>query len=235
MKNITLTICTIFIFTLGFFVHADAATIDVDIVNFAFDPTPVVVCTGDTVRWTNQDTAPHTSTSDTGVWDSGTLTTGQDYSFTFTSAGTYDYHCAIHPSMTATVEVIDCTLTADTVYIFGNNGSSVNFDLMAGTANMGRNYLLLGSVSGTSPGTLLPGGLVTIPLNRDWFTDFVLDNLNNAVFQNFWGTLDASGNGSATLSAPPIPTWIGRKVSFAYALKSPWDFASNAITVEIVP
>ncbi len=235
MKTLTLFISTLLIVSAALPIQATAATIDVDIVNFTFDPTPLTVCTGDTVRWTNQDSAPHTSTSDTAVWDSGTLTTGQQFSFTFTSSGTFDYHCSIHPSMTATVEVVDCTLTVDTINLFGNNGSSVNFDLMAGTANMGRNYMLVGGLSGTSPGTFLPGGLVTLPLNRDWFTDYVLDHLNNAVFQNFWGALDSSGNGSATLSAPPIPTWIGRKINFAYALAGPWDFASNAIEIEVVP
>ena len=235
MKTLSLFISTFLLISAALTIQAEAATIDVDIVNFAFDPTPLTVCTGDTVRWTNLDSAPHTSTSDTAVWDSGTLTTGQDYSFTFTSSGTYAYHCSIHPSMTASVEVVDCTLTVDTVYLFGNNGSSINFDLMAGTANMGRNYLLVGSVSGTSPGTPLPGGLVTIPLNRDWFTDYVLDHLNNSIFQNFWGALDSSGNGNATLSAPPISTWVGRKIDFAYALPGPWDFASNAVTIEVVP
>jgi|GEM_PF-2002590 len=234
MKIQTLLISTLLILS-ALSVQADGATIDVDIVNFTFDPTPLTVCAGDTVRWTNQDSAPHTSTSDTAVWDSGTLTTGQQYSFTFVSAGTYDYHCTFHPSMTATVEVIDCTLTVDTINLFGTSGSSVNFSLEAGTANMGRNYLLVGSVSGTSPGTPLPGGIITIPLNRDWFTDYVLDNLNNAVFQDFWGMLDSSGNGSATLSAPPIPTWIGRKINFAYALPGPWDFVSNPIEIEVVP
>lgn len=214
---------------------AGAAIFDVDIVSNTFDPTPITVCTGDTVRWTNYDTLHHSATSDTGVWDSGLLFQGDSYSFTFTSAGTYDYHCIIHPSMTATVEVVDCTLNAGTIYLSGNNGGSIVFDLMAGTANMGRNYLLVGSLSGTSPGTLLPGGLATIPLNRDWLTDLMLKNLNNAVFQNFRGALDSSGNGTATLNAPPVPGWVGREIHFAYALADPWDFASNPIRIEIVP
>ncbi|MCD4726763.1 MAG: VCBS repeat-containing protein, partial [Pirellulales bacterium] len=65
----------------------------------------------------------------------------------------------------------DPSLEADTGTIPAAGGS-VNFSLNAGGGNKNRIYLLAGSVSGTSPGTLLPGGLATIPLNRDWFTDF---------------------------------------------------------------
>jgi plastocyanin len=51
------------------------------------------------------DAVAHTVTSDTGVWDSGTLATGQSYSHTFDQPGTYPYHCAIHPFMKATIIV----------------------------------------------------------------------------------------------------------------------------------
>ena len=84
---------------------AQAATVDVDIAGFAFSPTPLNVPVGTTVRWTNQDVAPHTATSDGAIWDSGTLGTGAQYSYTFTSPGTYPYHCDIHPSMTAVINV----------------------------------------------------------------------------------------------------------------------------------
>jgi plastocyanin len=47
----------------------------------------------------------HTATSDTGVWDSGTLATGQSYSHTFDQPGTYTYHCTIHPFMKGTIVV----------------------------------------------------------------------------------------------------------------------------------
>jgi plastocyanin len=85
---------------------ARAANADVTIQNFAFSPATVTVNVGDTVTWTNQESGvPHTTTSDTAVWDSGTLTTGQSFSFTFTQAGTFTYHCTIHPNMTGTVIV----------------------------------------------------------------------------------------------------------------------------------
>ena len=84
-----------------------ADTVDVSIQGFAFIPQDLTVTHGTTVRWTNLDGAPHTSTSDDGIWDSGTLSTGQTYTFTFGPSGTYPYHCEIHPSMTATVTVED--------------------------------------------------------------------------------------------------------------------------------
>ncbi|MGH2588049.1 MAG: cupredoxin domain-containing protein, partial [Dehalococcoidia bacterium] len=77
----------------------------VSIVDFAFQPATVTVPVGGTVTWTNTGNAPHTSTSTTGAWDSGRLTTGQSFSFTFQQAGSFAYICTIHPQMMGTVVV----------------------------------------------------------------------------------------------------------------------------------
>jgi plastocyanin len=73
----------------------------------AFGTNPLVIAMGTTVTWVNDDSIAHTATSDTGVWDSGILSPGQSFSFTFTSAGTFPYHCAIHgaASMSGTIVV----------------------------------------------------------------------------------------------------------------------------------
>ncbi|MFH2049641.1 MAG: cupredoxin family copper-binding protein [bacterium] len=84
-----------------------AQTVDVDIVSFTFSPDPVNITTGTTVRWTNQDGVPHTSTSDGAVWNSGTLGNGQQFSYTFNTPGSYPYHCNFHPSMLGTINVSD--------------------------------------------------------------------------------------------------------------------------------
>lgn len=87
---------------------AAAAETSVDIVDFAFSPSAVTVDAGDTVVWTNTGAAPHTATSDAGQadsWDSGTLGTGQTFSHTFSTPGTFTYFCAIHPFMRGTVTV----------------------------------------------------------------------------------------------------------------------------------
>ena len=84
---------------------AHAADQSVSIQNFSF-PATVNVNVGDTVTWTNQDSAAHTVTSDTAcVFGSGQLAQGQSFSHTFTQAGTFTYHCSIHPTMTGSVVV----------------------------------------------------------------------------------------------------------------------------------
>ncbi len=83
-----------------------AAIIDVTIQDFFFSPTPVTINVGDTVRWTNNGPSQHSSTSDTGVWNSGTLGVGQTFSFTFSNSGTFAYHCSIHPTMHGSVIVM---------------------------------------------------------------------------------------------------------------------------------
>jgi nitrite reductase (NO-forming) len=64
----------------------------------------VVIGINNTVTWTNNDNTAHTVT-DTGVFDSGYINPGQSWSYTFTTPGTYQYHCSIHPWMTGTVIV----------------------------------------------------------------------------------------------------------------------------------
>jgi plastocyanin len=77
----------------------------VSIVDFAFQPASVEIATGGTVTWTNTGQAPHTVTADDGSFDSGTLSPGATFSQTFATAGTFTYHCNIHPQMTATIIV----------------------------------------------------------------------------------------------------------------------------------
>jgi plastocyanin len=86
-----------------------ASTADVSIAGFAFSPASVAVDQGDSVRWTNNDAGAHTSTADGGAWDTGTIPAGQSRtaSFAGVAAGTYGYHCAIHPFMTARVLLSD--------------------------------------------------------------------------------------------------------------------------------
>lgn len=87
-------------------VAAAASNIQVSIANFAFSPNDLIVHVGDTVTWTNSDSAPHTVTADDGSFSSGTLNQGGTFSFTFSKEGTFAYHCANHPSMLASVMVV---------------------------------------------------------------------------------------------------------------------------------
>ena len=78
---------------------------EVFIQGMAFVPATITVTAGTTITWTNKDAIAHTVTSDTNLFDSGSLSPGKSFTFTFATAGTYPYHCTIHPTMTATVSV----------------------------------------------------------------------------------------------------------------------------------
>lgn len=74
--------------------------------NFAYQPANIRVRAGTTVTWTNQDNVPHSVTFKNGMKDSGLLSQGQSFSYTFNTPGTYQYYCTVHPYMVATVTVI---------------------------------------------------------------------------------------------------------------------------------
>jgi plastocyanin len=78
----------------------------VAIKDFSFQPASISVVVGSTVTWTNNDTTGHTVSADDGSFDSGTVAPGATFSHTFDTAGTFTYHCNIHPSMTATITVV---------------------------------------------------------------------------------------------------------------------------------
>lgn len=80
-----------------------SATVSIE--NFAFSPATVNIKVGQSVMWTNKDSAPHTATELGNLFDSGSLATNQSFSFTFHTAGTYTYHCLIH-SMMANATVV---------------------------------------------------------------------------------------------------------------------------------
>ena len=74
-----------------------------------FNPEDLTINVGDTVNWTNNDGMGHTATSTDGPasFDSGNIATGATWSFTFTEAGTYNYKCDYHSSMTASITVVE--------------------------------------------------------------------------------------------------------------------------------
>lgn len=82
-----------------------AATAAVSIVDLTFEPGTIEVDAGATVTWSNDDSIPHTVTAREDDFNSGVLMGGDSFSQTFSEPGSYDYFCAIHPSMTGTVTV----------------------------------------------------------------------------------------------------------------------------------
>ena len=77
----------------------------VEIKEFTFAPTALEIRPGTTVTWTNHDEETHTITSTTGAFGSGGLGNDETFTQTFSRAGTYQYFCALHPQMRATVVV----------------------------------------------------------------------------------------------------------------------------------
>lgn len=71
----------------------------------AYAPNPITVAVGGSVTWMNNDSTSHTSTADGGAWSSGTIGPGASYTKQFSSAGTFTYHCSIHPGMVGSVVV----------------------------------------------------------------------------------------------------------------------------------
>ena len=85
--------------------QATPAANTLSIKNTAFTPNSLQVAVGTTVTWVNNDTVQHTVTSDTKLFDSGPLDPGGKFTYTFTQAGTFAFHCSIHSSMTGTITV----------------------------------------------------------------------------------------------------------------------------------
>ncbi len=82
------------------------ARVEVSIKNLKFAPASVTIKAGDTVVWTNNDDSDHTVEADDGSFKSTNLKSGGDpYERQFTKAGTYTYHCSLHPRMKGKVIV----------------------------------------------------------------------------------------------------------------------------------
>jgi len=83
-----------------------ATKTEVAIDNFSFSPNALTVSVGATVTWTNHDNVPHVvSSADNQFKKSNVLKTGQGFSHTFATTGTYSYFCSIHPRMTGKIIV----------------------------------------------------------------------------------------------------------------------------------
>jgi plastocyanin len=81
----------------------DANEITID--NFTFTPKELTVAVGTKVKWVNHDDIPHTIVEKKTTFRSKALDTDDSFSFTFTSAGTFDYFCGLHPHMVGQVIV----------------------------------------------------------------------------------------------------------------------------------
>ena len=94
--------------TLARSVQADAepATHEVRIKDFKFCPEQIEIKTGDTIRWINDDLAPHTATASEFGWDTGEISGGDSAVLLVTSDMETAYFCAFHPHMVASLIIV---------------------------------------------------------------------------------------------------------------------------------
>jgi plastocyanin len=79
----------------------------VDIKDFKYDPEPVHVSVGQTVTWTNEDSAPHSATFSGTPCTTPSLQKGQSGSISFSTAGTYAYFCVVHPAQMKAIVIVE--------------------------------------------------------------------------------------------------------------------------------
>ena len=121
-------------------------------------------------------------------------------------------------------------------------GGSQAWSLNSGPSFATLPYLVLGSASGTTPGTTVSGLL--LPLNVDNYTLFTLKKPNSGILSNTFNFLDANGQASASFNVPPIsePSLIGATFHHAYVVVEliPGVIlhavdTSNAVAVTFIP
>ncbi len=130
------------------------------------------------------------------------------------------------------IPVLEC----DVDTLSTSTGGVAVFTLHAGSAYAGREYLLLGSNTGTSPGVVLPSG-ATLPLNPGLFFYCVRTHINTANFVHFNGVFNSLGRSHAKMDSvgPGNPYAAGMHFDFAYTTVDPYDFQSNVVGIDIVP
>ena len=79
-------------------------TLEIDIVDFAFEPEVATIAVGGTVTWTNAGQAPHTVLG--AFADSDIMDPSVSFDWTFDEPGTFEYQCGLHPAMIGTIEVV---------------------------------------------------------------------------------------------------------------------------------
>lgn len=84
---------------------AAAGEVSVAIKDFAFGPADIQATVGQTVTFTNSDSVPHTATLDDGSCTTPNIAGGGSDGLMFTAAGTYPFHCNVHPNMKGTITV----------------------------------------------------------------------------------------------------------------------------------
>ncbi len=180
--------------------------------DFAFQPQIVYATLGDTVRWVNQSLATHTTTSGVtptpdGLWNSGFLGSGAQFSRVFGAMGSFRYFCSIHTTMTGLVRV---TRAVVNIQSFAFQPASLNVQVGDTVVWANHDGVTHTATSGTSP---TPDGV--------WDTGFIGPSGSAAVAMTASGThsyfcqIHTFMTGTVTVGAA---TAVGAPVTLALRL-----------------
>lgn len=206
-----------------------ATTVNVSISGYAFSPTPVTIQVGDTVKWTNNDGVSHTVVSDSSVFSSGNIPSGGTYSYTFTAAGTYGYHCSIHTYMTGEV-IVQGSGSVPTAPqgLTGSAGDGyVKLSWSAPTSNGGSaitNYKVLRGTTSGAETTIATIGNVTT------YNDTSVTNGNTYYYKVAAVTSVGTGASSSEVTGAPVAPIGGGSTTSSF----PWSTVIIVIVIVIV-
>jgi plastocyanin len=158
---------------------ASATSASVAIQNFAYSPTPLNVTTNTSVTWTNMDPAPHSVTSDASpaVFDSSPANcgpaggtgciqpSGGTFTFTFTTAGTFSYHCRVHSFMHGTIVVSAPAVSVSSVSPSSlGQGAKTTLTVNGAGFTSGATVTSSGTGIAFGPSTFLSASKLTVPV-----------------------------------------------------------------------
>lgn len=165
------------------------------------------------------------------------FTNGNARPLTFSGDGTISNRVNFIDGTSAIVKMRYGSLTGTPPAVSGTTGGTHTLYLNGGAAHAGEVYVVVGSITGTSPGTF--AGSVFFPLNVDFYTQIMLGSLNVPPFFNTLGSLDASGRAVAAIQLPPnISNLAGIVLYHVFGTLDGFgvaNFASEPATLTIAP
>ncbi len=150
---------------------AGATIHNISIMDNFFSPASRTVTQGDTVRWTNNGSLLHTTTSNTGIWDSGNMSNGMTFQRQFNSVGTFPYQCTIHFGMNGTI-IVNAPNVPPNLVLPGpqtvNVPNSFSFPVSATDGNAGDTVNITFQGVNPTPGTTTPAYTGNNPGTFTW-------------------------------------------------------------------
>lgn len=165
---------------------AFAITYEVEIENYAYNPGGMHINPGDAIEWRNRDAVQHSATSDDGIWDSGLLSENQTYTYTFSLAGVYPYHCSLHSFM------------MDTIFVEGATGIGDQPSQIPDDFEMAQNY----------PNPFNAQTEIQYSLPRDSHVKIVIYNMLGQITENLVDEEQSAGVHDVIWDASHVPTGV---------------------------